>query len=65
MEPYNLYTDTQSLRRVAAQEGFADQPKIIDFNYLNEDESFIGEKAENIVIEYGNKDYLIQYQYEK
>ncbi len=65
VEPYNLYTDTQSLRRVAAQEGFADQPKIIDFNYLNEDESFIGEKAENIVIEYGNKDYLIQYQYEK
>lgn len=64
-EPYNLYSNPQSLRRVAFQEGFMEQPKTADFDYLDQGENFPGERAESILIEYGDKEYSIQYQFDK
>ena len=64
-EPSNLYSDSQSLRRVASQEGFKSQGQLPDFKYLDYNEEFIGKAADKISIEYGDKDYRAEYLYDK
>jgi len=62
--PYNLYSDTKTLRRVALQEGFRESGRLFDFKYLNPGEDFPGTKAERATINYGHQDFRAEYLYD-
>jgi len=63
--PYNLYSDTKTLRRVAQQEGFRQEGELPDFRYLEVGEEFQGSPSEKIKIDYGHKDFGAEFLYDK
>lgn len=62
--PYNLYSDSENLRRVASQEGFRENGRIFDFKYLPPGEDFVGKKSEKISINYQHQDFRSEYLYD-
>lgn len=63
--PYNLYSDSKTLRRVALQEGFREKSQLFDFKYLNPKEEFSGTTSEKISINYQHQDFRGEYLYDK
>lgn len=63
--PHNLYSDSKTLRRVARQEGFREEGKLLEFKYLTSGENFEGKKSDNIMINYGHKDFRAEFLYDK
>ncbi|MFZ7103460.1 MAG: DUF3048 domain-containing protein [Peptococcaceae bacterium] len=63
--PYNLYSDSKTLRRVAEQEGFREEGQLPDFTYLKPDEEFSGSPSEKITIDYGHEDFKAEFLYDQ
>lgn len=63
--PYNLYSDAQTLRRVALQEGFREQGQLWDFYYLAAPEEFSESLSKSININYRHPDFRAQYLYDE
>ncbi|KJS22929.1 MAG: hypothetical protein VR72_03270 [Clostridiaceae bacterium BRH_c20a] len=62
--PYNLYSDANTLRRVALQEGFRENGQIFDFKYLSSKEEFKGNISNKISISYQHSDFRAEYLYD-
>lgn len=63
--PHNLYSDTETLRRVARQECFREKGQLPDLKYLTGTEKFIGKEANKIGIVYGHPDFRAEYFYDE
>ncbi|MFZ5946047.1 MAG: DUF3048 domain-containing protein [Bacillota bacterium] len=63
--PFNLFSDSKTLRRVSKQEGFREEGKLHDFKYLEPGQEFSDSKAEKITIDYGHSDYRGEFLYDK
>ncbi|NLT95806.1 MAG: DUF3048 domain-containing protein [Clostridia bacterium] len=63
--PFNLYSDAQTLRRVARQEGLPGEGRLWDFNYLSPIEEFSDGECKKITINYRNSNYRAQYLYDE
>lgn len=64
-KPHNLYSNTETIRRVAKQETFSEIGKNQEFKYLSSENTFEGKNIKGLSIPYSSIKYKAAYKYDE